>query len=450
MKKSYLFSLLGILTIGIAASAISMNHIQAKKERKLRKPKNPDVTLIGPVLMADGIGRQTAELACAIKDDFKVQIIANHLNTTDLPEPVHQILNTKYDRYGKIIIFEESLWHPQTKIERIFETTTQDDQIRIAYSMLESTRIPQEWVMQLNLYFDAVVVPDQFLIEAYRESGVTIPIFEIPLGIDLKKFMEKPLKQKAKYPMIFGNLSSCYNRKNHVLLIRAFARALGNNDNAVLRINCREGDEETIQEVKDEILKQGCSNIYFTQIRFKNDAYLKFFQSIDCYASLSKGEGFSIQPREAMALGIPVIVSDNTGQSTICKSGLVKAVKSEISEPAYYFKSEFNSGHRFNCELDDVVDAIKDVYLNYDQYVGKGADARKWVSNYCYSNDNLKVKYRGIVAPKKVILGSENKITDEYMITDSKELYDKYQKILNEKQKKKPHNKKSRKRGKIV
>lgn len=426
-KKHILFYSLGILST-VCASFFFYNCSQ--KKQPIQKKKIPDVTIVGPIKMADGIGRQTAELANSLKEDFEVQIVADYIDRTDLPRSVERLLGKPYTEFGRVVVFEESLWYPGAPIERFFGNITQNNQIRIAYSMLESTRIPQEWVMQLNLYFDAVVVPDPFLIEAYRESGVVIPIFELPLGLDLKNFLQAPLKSKAKSPMVFGNFSAGLDRKNHLLLVKAFAKALGNNPGAVLKINMRQGDPEVIEAISDEIQRQGCSNIQFTQIPLKNDAYLKFMQSIDCYVSLSKGEGFSIQPREAMALGMPVIATDNTGQSTICNSGLIRSVKSAILEPAYYFKSKFNSGYRFNCELQDAVDAMKDVYLNYESYLGKAAEARQWASQYCYSNEALAKKYKTLIFPKKVMLGSENKLSEGCLVTDSVELYEKYQKLI--------------------
>ena len=58
--------------------------------------------------------------------------------------------------------------------------------------------------------------------------------------------------------------------------------------------------------------------------------YIEFISTFDCYVNLSKGEGFSIPPRESLALGIPCIISDNTAHKTICDSGLVLPVTSKI------------------------------------------------------------------------------------------------------------------------
>ncbi len=412
--------------VGLFVSIGLLFNRYSKAKWRQNPSERPDVTIVGHIIMADGIGRQTAELADVLLDDFKVKIIANHFVKDDVPNRVRRLLREPRGQLGKVVIWEESLWAPGTKLSRILKTTTGEDQIRIAYSMLESTRIPQEWVIQLNLYYDAVAVPDEFLVEAYRKSGVTIPIFVVPLGLDLDSLLQSPLKQARGDKMVFANLSSCLDRKNHITLIRAFAKVLGNKEDAILRINCRNGDEEARKAVIEEIKKVNCSNIYFTELSLMRDAYEKLFKNVDCYVSLSKGEGFSIQPREAMALGIPVIATNNTGQSTICKSGLVKTIESPIMETCYYFGRDLPTGHRFNCTVEDAANAIEDVYKNYDSYLSKAPNARKWASLYSYSNDYIQGLYKCLISPKKIILGAENKLTPDCLITDCKELYEKY------------------------
>jgi glycosyltransferase involved in cell wall biosynthesis len=135
----------------------------------------------------------------------------------------------------------------------------------------------------INLYFDAVIVPDIFLVDAYKRSGVTIPIFHIPLGLDLGAFLKAPLKvPKTKGPLIFACLGTGIERKNLKTAIQAFAKPLGNEENALLHINCRIAVPEVRDEIIAEIIKQKCTNIKFTEICLKKDAYLKFFSSVDC------------------------------------------------------------------------------------------------------------------------------------------------------------------------
>lgn len=426
-SKKKLFSVVVIFSV-IASLTVFLLEIKQKK-----KSERPYITIVGPIEMADGIGRQTAELANMFLEDFKVNIISSHVIKTDVPKPVINLLKNvsknRTAKLGKIVIWEESLWSPGADIGSVFEKISKDNEIRIAYSMLESTRIPQEWVMQLNLYYDAVAVPDVFLVDVYKKSGVKIPVFVVPLGIDISGFLNKPLKKERNPVMLFGNLGSALDRKNQIMLIKAFARVLGNVKDAALYINCRNGTEIVRQEIIDEIASLGCSNIYFTELKLRNDAYLEVFQNLDCYVSLSKGEGFSIQPREAMALGIPVIATNNTGQTTICNSNLVKVIASDILEPAMYCGKELSSGYQFNCEIDDVAAALMDMYTNYDQHVKRAPLARNWASSYDYSNKELSKIYRSLVNPKEIIFGTENKIHEDYIMTDSKDLYEKYKKL---------------------
>lgn len=398
------------------------------KKAKKTPATPPYLTVFGPVQMADGIGRQAAELMAALKDEMTIGFVSTQeVIYRDVPKEVLPLLKNK-QRYGgkkgKVAIFEDCLWVPQHPAWKKFVKKTSPDQIRIAYSMFESTRIPSEWVLILNSYFDAVAVPDKFLLDVYRNSGVQIPIFELPLGLYLDPYFKEPIRNHSHKPMVFGNLSACISRKNHLTLVRAFAKAFGNSKDVVLRMNCRNGEAQTIRAVKEEIELLGLDNVQFTNLPLDNTAYLNLFKTIDCYVSLAKSEGFSIQPREAMALGIPSIVTDNTAQTTICKSGFVRPVASMTAEPADYLDFGMAYGERFSCTVDEAAEALLDVYHHYDEYLKKAELARKWVRQYEFKN--LKNLYLSLVKPRKVLLGDEDKITEEYLMTRSESLYKKY------------------------
>ena len=71
---------------------------------------------------------------------------------------------------------------------------------------------------------------------------------------------------------------------------------------------------------------------------------------------------------------------------------------------------------------------MRDVYENYDYYCKKAAKGRDWVRQYL--GENLKAKYVSLLKPKKVILGFRNEATNDYLVTDSVELYNKYMEVL--------------------
>ncbi|MDN3506139.1 MAG: glycosyltransferase [Simkaniaceae bacterium] len=383
---------------------------------------------MGYINMADGLGRQGPELIQAFKKELKTNFkLTRKIKKVTPPKKIKKFICDDNKRWGKVLIFEDILWGPWdgSAIHKL--KGCPKDTIKIAYSMYEATKIPEEWVDILNRKFDAVVVPSSFLIEVYQNSGVQIPIFEIPLGLDLNHFLRAPLKKEAGEKFVFGNLSAGSDRKNHVMLIRAFVKAFGDDPDVELRINARYCEKEVRNEITKVITLLNCENIKFTQMPLKKLDYLNTFKEIDCYVSPSKGEGFSIQPREAMSLGVPVIATNNTGQIPVCESGLVKVVESTTLKPALNPWGDYY-GFNYDCHIDELAAALKEVKDEYSQYLEKGSQARQWASQYQYKN--LKDLYRSLLSPKAVHLGKENVVAENSITTNSKPLFEKYKKAF--------------------
>ena len=223
-------------------------------------------------------------------------------------QEVKKIVRKANRNLGNVVLFEGSVWTPHTFDYQLLEAPSQPDEIRIAYSMFESTEIPHEWTFILNRHFDAVAVPDPFLVEVYQNSGVTIPIFLLPLGRNLQPYLTYAKKRDEKKPFTFGNFCSCLDRKNHLTLIRAFAKAFGNNPNVRLILNMRTiYNPGLLESIREEMGKLRLKNISLTTLELSQNSQLDLMNELDCYVSLSKGEGFSILPREALSMGIPVI-----------------------------------------------------------------------------------------------------------------------------------------------
>ena len=388
-----------------------------------------DLGVMGPIKFNDGIGRQSIGFIDCLKERCSIKYIKHRgVDSKDLPSGVKKIVNLKYSVTPNVLVFESPLLYPY---DDKF-TTLPNAKIKFAYSMLESTKIPQNWVKILNTSFDGVLVPDEFLVKVYQDSGVKIPIFVLPLGMYLDPFLQnsrqsiKPLDR----PFVFGNLSSIFDRKNQILLLRAFDKAFHNNPNVQLVLNGRVSEKKYYSELQRERSKLGVTNASITTITLAWDTYIKEFSKLDCYVSVSKGEGFSIQPREAIAMGIPCIVTNNTGQSTICNAGHVYSLESPIIVPAQYriFEQWYEDlGDQFDCEVNELAKAMQHIYDNYEPYATRARDGRDWVMQYQY--ENLVDQYHTIVKPVKVVLSDKNEIKDGVVYTDSETLRAKYQTI---------------------
>jgi glycosyltransferase involved in cell wall biosynthesis len=254
------------------------------------------------------------------------------------------------------------------------------------------------------------------------------PIFVIPLSVDLQHMLDTPIKKKRNDVFTFMNLSAIVSRKNQINLLKGFHQAFGNDDKVRLTFNSRLFKKDTYNKLKSYIKENNITNVQITTETLSKQEYLDLLKTADCYINVARGEGFSVQPREAMALGIPVIVSNNTAQTTIANSNLVLPVESNKSIPAYNEFLKLYLGNDFDTDVDKIAEAMKEVYGNYDYYLSKSAKMRDWSRSYHY--DNISLLYRNLVKPKKLILGNKNEVTADYLETNSQELYNKYKEDL--------------------
>jgi len=386
-----------------------------------------DVNIMGNIYFRDGLGRLTSTLISTIKNDLNVSHIRKKdviINFADIAPEIKKIIENNVTPSPYITILYDSPWSIYGETYKEMP----DSKIKIAYSMLEASAIPQKWVEVFNNNFDAVVVPDDFLVEVYQSSGVKIPIFVLPCILLLGEFLKKPVKKTHNKPFTFG-ISAAYGiEKNHHIVIEAFAKEFGNNPNFKLVVHGRWGNRAHLDKMVQDLK---LNNVTVVEKIFAQQEYINFLSSLDCYVLLSRGEGFSITPREALALGIPCILTNHTAHKTICKTNLIRPVKAEIKMPIYYSLFDSNCGYQLSCTVEDAQVALKEVYDNYSYYLKKAIKAREWVKQYLPVN--LKQKYLNLISPKNIVFGNSNLITNNGLTTNSKSLYEKYLFIKNKK-----------------
>ncbi len=386
------------------------------------------VTIAGLLKSANGLGQVALNLMNIynpLTDLFFIDTRPDVLDLTDLPSSLRAIIKKSRSFYPCVSFFTDQLTVDGNSSINILP----ENSIKYAYSMVESTRIPSQWVTLLNTYFDAVIVPDAFLVSVYQESGVTLPIFELPLPLEAleKCLMYKP-KQERKKPFTFGTSALLAEHKNIDLLIQAFAQEYGNNPDFFLRIHAYQYNESYLARIDHLVDSLALNNFLITIDQLSTQEYTDLMHSWDCLVLLSKGEGFSITPRLAMGLGVPCILSNNTAHKTIVNTGLVYGVKADSKQesPAEFYSESV--GHIFNCTLTDARTALRTVYQNYSLYLEKADKAREWVEQYL--PENLTCFYEQLIKPKKIEYGLINSITKEGIITNSYALIKKYEDYL--------------------
>jgi len=356
---------------------------------KSKRTKQPvDVTLVSHVKKRDSIGRHGILFAEMLHENFSINgITTREPNPEDIDTALYKKI-TRSGAPGKLALFTDVLQHNNrfTPYKRV----PKEAEIKICYSMFESSAIPAEWASIINKNFDGVWVPDKWLVNVYKKSGVEKPVNVLPLACDLKNFLEQPLKQKANDVFTFGVSSGIWMRKNVLGVIEAFKRAFPDeNEKVQLRIHSRYGFPAEVEKLRTAI--DNDSRIELAIKPVSDKTYLKFMCSLDAYILLSMGEGFSITPREAMALGLPVIVSDNTAHRTICESGLAHAVPTIAEIPGYYEAFRKAHGSFFVPDAEVAAQQMREIFEHRNEIYIDAQQRRIWAAQY--DTANLKEQY---------------------------------------------------------
>lgn len=190
------------------------------------------------------------------------------------------------------------VWHDQPREQWLYSPFKKN----IAIVPWETTVVPRSWIGKLN-GFDALLVPCKQNIEDFKNSGVKIPIELIHWGIDPDRFY--PLQRPQKEVFTFGTMGALSFRKGTEILVAAFQEEFKTEKD--VKLICKTSYNTYPFNVKDkriEVLMTPATPQELIQM---------FFKQIDCFVFPTRGEGFGLTPLEAMATGVPAIVTGWSG-----------------------------------------------------------------------------------------------------------------------------------------
>lgn len=187
----------------------------------------------------------------------------------------------------------------------------------VGYWVWETEELPARYKKSEAL-FDEIWTPSRYSAEAIART-VSIPVRVLPHTLDFAAIEEaKANRRKFGLPekaTLFGFMFdplSVIERKNVGGLIKAFRHAFRPDDNCylVLKVNGKtQGayDYEMIRAAAEG------ARIFFIEEGLSRIETFNFLKSLDVYVSLHRAEGFGLTCAEAMALGLPVIASEYSG-----------------------------------------------------------------------------------------------------------------------------------------
>lgn len=196
----------------------------------------------------------------------------------------------------------------------------------VSLTVWETSRLHPVWVDSLN-QMDEVWVPCEWNIKAFKESGVKVPIYKVPHGINpntydnVDGFWVNGLEHTT---FVFGTVFQWNARKNPEGLLRAYYNAFTKDDDVALVMKAYVGrgltrDQEReyigkwVKEVQRDMNLPNLPKLFLLTDTFSTEKMKAFYNYCDAYVSLTRGEGFGLPMFEAGLAGKPVIATGMGG-----------------------------------------------------------------------------------------------------------------------------------------
>ncbi|HEV3334611.1 MAG TPA: glycosyltransferase [Bryobacteraceae bacterium] len=218
----------------------------------------------------------------------------------------------------------------------------------VNFTMFEAEPAPSSWIKR-NLGHDLVIVPTESSRQAWLAGGMLEEKLRIcPLGVDPTVFSgaaEALLlrlengRDAAQYRTRFLNVSEVIPRKNLEGLLRAWIRATGPDDDAVLLLKLglwipgsREFLRAQCQQVETDLGKklEHAAPIHFIHEIYPDEAMPRLYASATHYLSLSFGEGWDQAVTEAATSGLKLIVPNHSAYTSYLDSAVATLISSRM------------------------------------------------------------------------------------------------------------------------
>jgi len=280
-----------------------------------------------------------------------------------LPKNFEQLIQEQKDILTKPYI-KSSLGIIKT-IPQLFYMNKSD--FRIGYTMVENTKIGKRWVEYCN-QMDALFVPSKFLIDVFSSCGVRKPIKVVKQGINQKKFPYYKRTKKNKF--IFGTVGYMDDRKNWQDMVSAFGSEFDNNEPVELWIKNNNG--YFINTRFDDLRIKVINRIYsFEEIQ-------RLYRLFDCYLCPSHAEGSSLTPREAMATGLPTILTNWSGMTEICNPQFNYPL-TPIAINVPDIRGPEQPGFMAQIDISELMYWMRYVYEHWEKAMEKGKKASEYI-----------------------------------------------------------------------
>lgn len=221
----------------------------------------------------------------------------------------------------------------------------------LMFTMFEATVLPEAFREAMH-NFAQIIVPSMQNVELFSEYHDNVAY--VPLGVDPAEWHYVPRQQPDRYFRFLIGGSGI--RKGTDLAHAAFRKVFGDGDwvgdgpEPILVMKNPRGEDfygPRVEMVTGKISPAEEQAIY---------------ASAHCYLQPSRGEGFGLQPLQAIAQGLPTILTDAHGHQAFSHLGY--GLSTTPSKSGYFLFGD--AGDWWEPSLDELCEYMRYVYDNYE------------------------------------------------------------------------------------
>jgi len=237
----------------------------------------------------------------------------------------------------------------------------------------ELSTLPEDIVEHVNCH-DHAYLTSSFVQKVFIDHGVTTPTSVLGHGIDPRLYQYSARARSE--PFTFLSVGEHTPRKNLPALIRCFERAFSSTENVrlVLKLGLHgEGD------LRRHIIEPS-RIVLLTESLDREEELVELYRQAHCFVLPTRAEGFGMPVLEAMATGLPVIVTGHGGHLDFCtddNSYLIKNCGLVASDPGCFPYVESLWG---DPDEEHLTHLLRLVYEDYDRASELGVRAAEMVA----------------------------------------------------------------------
>lgn len=249
--------------------------------------------------------------------------------------------------------------------------------VRLIYTMFESTKIPDDWAEELEVS-NEIFVPSKFCQEAFKKAGFKSTVIPLGYNQDAFHYKERDLAFEVDRPFTFIHYNSFNIRKGFAEVLEAFSKEFDATEPVRLIL------KTSAPATNLPLLPHLYPNIEVITGEYSENDLQALLERADCMVYPSMGEGFGITPLEAMATGLPCITVNAHGISEYFNPNYMMGVDFKMV-PALYnrFKGQ-NVGEMVQADEDSLRKAMRHMFMNQTEARELGKKASKYVQKYTY------------------------------------------------------------------